>query len=208
MENQVSSVFTSIEILRQIQKDLKDRQISPNAERIIFMSMFNDIDWTTNEWKFFCMYFECQRSKCLRKRVSARTLVIPRSWKWGKMVWDVCSTNQKEDGTSKAAAMIEVVVQSGHPVFRGMCSQPRNTKRTSGRNTIHFTADSGKIWLKMWKQKLVNQVSVYGAVSSWCKDLSQCTQGQGIYWSEHVHFKRKKNSHHNSWIRKKLVLWQ
>ena len=38
--------FTSMEILRQIQQDLKHRQINPEqpSRRILFMSMFNDID--------------------------------------------------------------------------------------------------------------------------------------------------------------------
>ena len=40
--------FTSIEIVRHIQQDLKARRINPDQfeERIIFMRMFNDIDWT------------------------------------------------------------------------------------------------------------------------------------------------------------------
>ena len=39
---------TSLEILQKIQKDLQDRSIDPGhfEDRIIFMSMFNDIDWT------------------------------------------------------------------------------------------------------------------------------------------------------------------
>ena len=55
--------LTSTEILRQIQKDLKHRQMNPEEfeGRILFMSMFNDIDWTKNG--------NC--SEC----------VIPRSWK-------------------------------------------------------------------------------------------------------------------------------
>ena len=40
--------FTSIEILRKIQIELKIRQINPDhfEGRIMFMTMFNDIDWT------------------------------------------------------------------------------------------------------------------------------------------------------------------
>ena len=38
----------SLEILQKIQQDLKDQNIEPKKfeDRIIFMSMFNDIDWT------------------------------------------------------------------------------------------------------------------------------------------------------------------
>ena len=42
--------ITSIEILRQIQKDLKTRKINLQQleGKILFMSMFNDIGWTKN----------------------------------------------------------------------------------------------------------------------------------------------------------------
>ena len=40
--------FTSVEILRQIQKDLKARQTNPEQFEgiILLMSKVNDIDWT------------------------------------------------------------------------------------------------------------------------------------------------------------------
>ena len=43
--------FISIQILRQIPKDLKARRLNPEQFEgiILFMSMFNDIDWT--KWK-------------------------------------------------------------------------------------------------------------------------------------------------------------
>ena len=39
---------TSLEILQIIQKDLQDQNIEPEdfEDRRIFMSMFNDIEWT------------------------------------------------------------------------------------------------------------------------------------------------------------------
>ena len=49
--------FTSIEILRQIQKDLNARQIPPDQfeEGILFMSMFSAIDWTKNGHSSACI---------------------------------------------------------------------------------------------------------------------------------------------------------
>ena len=40
--------LSSLEIFQKIQKDLQDQNISPEKfeDRIIFMSIFNDIDWT------------------------------------------------------------------------------------------------------------------------------------------------------------------
>ena len=43
----IFSRVTSLEILQKIQIDLRDRNIEPEKfeDRIIFMSMFNDIEW-------------------------------------------------------------------------------------------------------------------------------------------------------------------
>ena len=40
--------FSSLQILQKIQDNLRERNIKPEGftDRIIFMSMFNDIDWT------------------------------------------------------------------------------------------------------------------------------------------------------------------
>ena len=40
--------FSSLQILQEIQTDLRERNIEPEkfTDRIIFVSMFNDIDWT------------------------------------------------------------------------------------------------------------------------------------------------------------------
>ena len=69
--------------------------------------------------------------------------------------------------------MIELFAQSGHPVFRGISALSRGTlKRKQGRNTIHFTGDSENIELMMRTIHSANQLSVYGAVSSWSVDFS------------------------------------
>ena len=78
------------------------------------------------------------------------------------------TTSQKENGTSNPIKMIEVFAQSGHPVFRGTSTLSRGTwKRKQGRNTIHFTADSGNIELIRRTIRSASQLSIYGGVSSW-----------------------------------------
>ena len=49
---------------------------------------------------------------------------------------------------------------------------------TAGRNTIHFTADSRNIELMLRTFHSANQLSVYGAVSSWCIDLTETMHDQ------------------------------
>ena len=50
MEKQLNSsgIFSSLQILQEIQRDLKRKNIEPEefTDRIVFMSTFNDIDWT------------------------------------------------------------------------------------------------------------------------------------------------------------------
>ena len=49
--------FSSLQILQKIQNDLRERNIEPEkfTDRIIFMSMFNDIDWTRKGNEEICM---------------------------------------------------------------------------------------------------------------------------------------------------------
>ena len=73
--------FTSMEILREIHKDLKTGQKNPEQfeGRILFMSMFKGIDRTKNGNSIECIPNSKQVSDHA-KRVSARTSVVRRSW--------------------------------------------------------------------------------------------------------------------------------
>ena len=46
------------------------------------------------------------------------------------------------------------------------------------RCTIHFNADSSNAELLFRTIHSANQVSIYGAVASWCEDLAQRIPGQ------------------------------
>ena len=73
---------TTVELLREIQMRKTTRGIKPEKfeDRIIFMSMYNDIVWSKGEAdsnERFCALSEGQR---LRKQLSEGTLVFLRSW--------------------------------------------------------------------------------------------------------------------------------
>ena len=61
--------FTSIDILIQIQKDLNARQMNPEQVegRVIYMSMFNGIDWTNNGNSDVCIWNSEQVSDYSKK---------------------------------------------------------------------------------------------------------------------------------------------
>ena len=64
---------TSLQLLQKMQEDVNVRKRKPKQFEgiILFMSMFNDIVWTKKGFR---------EGKRLRKKISARTLIIPRSW--------------------------------------------------------------------------------------------------------------------------------
>ena len=183
--------LTSIETLRT-QKDLNARQINPcRCATTLFMSLCNDVAWTTTGW---CMYLECQRSDYAKEfqRGHWSFLGPGDEEKW-------CGTcNYKPEGKwdQQAHQMIEVIAQRSHPVFRCTSVLSRGTfKRKQGRNTVHFTADAENIALIMRTIHSSHQLSIYGAVSSWCIDLSGKMQGQestGVMkwtssrWQQHI----------------------
>ena len=51
-------------------------------------------------------------------------------------------------------------------------------KRKGGRCTLHFTAESSKKDLLFRTIHSANQLSIHGAVASWCEDLAQRIPGQ------------------------------
>ena len=81
--------FTSLEILQRIQNDLRERNIEPDkfTDRTIFMSMFDDIDWTRKR-KRWNLYFDFRKSQGIREEISAGTSDVPRSWRRKEVVWN------------------------------------------------------------------------------------------------------------------------
>ena len=121
------------------------------------------------------MYLECQRSKCPSKGVSARTLVIPWFGRW-RTWYGTCNYNPEGTWGQQASQIIELFAQSGHPVFRGMCVQPRNIEAQIRKTP--FASQRTKHWVNNAHHSLSKSAQCLRAVSSWCVDLSERS---GIY---------------------------
>ena len=93
--------FTSIEILRQIQKDLNARQIRKNSFHV-------DVQrhWLDKEWKEVGDY---ANEVCFCVNIGHSLLLEMK-----KSGEERALTSQKENGNHK----IELFAQRGHPVFR------------------------------------------------------------------------------------------
>ena len=74
--------FSSLQLLQKIQNYLRERNIEPEkfTDRIVFMSMFNDIDWTRKGNDGMNLHFEFRKSQGIREEILAKTLDVPRSW--------------------------------------------------------------------------------------------------------------------------------
>ena len=76
-----------MEILRRLQDDLSKKKIEPEqfTDRIIFMPMFNDIEWSRRNIEEAC-YFEITDNKAVRAEIFARTLDVCWTWRRKEVV--------------------------------------------------------------------------------------------------------------------------
>ena len=107
---------------------------------IIFMSMFNDINWTRIGNDGIC--FSNPESQGICEKILARTLDVPRSCRGEEVAWNSSYTPEgKWDST--ATQMEERFKDTGHPVLKSISASSRGIlKKNNGRDTIHFNADA------------------------------------------------------------------
>ena len=168
--------FTSLQILQEIQNDLRKRNVEHEkfTDRITFMSMFNDIDWTRKRNDGICIS-NSDKVKEYAKRFSQGhwTFFGPgdeKKW-YGTLPY---TPEGKCDST--ATQMVERSKDTCHPVFISISALSRGTlKKKNNRDTIHFNADASNTELFLRITYSVNQLSFYGAVSNKCEpfDLTE-----------------------------------
>ena len=74
---------------------------------------------------------------------------------------------------------MDIFKESGRPIFRGTSALNRGLlKRKGGRYTIHFNAEVSSADLFFRTIHSANQLSIYGAVVSWCETLALLMPGQ------------------------------
>ena len=66
--------------------------------------------------------------------------------------------------------MVERFKETGHPVLKSISALSRGMlKKKNNRATIHFNADASNAELSFRTIHTANQLSLHGAVSSWCE---------------------------------------
>ena len=134
--------FSSLWICQRIQEDLKRKKIKPEEfmDEIIFISMFNDIDWSEREW--WNLHLEHRKSQGLLDEILARTLDVSGSWVGKEVVWWIFLP-PKGEWDPTAFEMVQRFKKSGHAVFKSTSALSRGIlKRKKGFETIHFNGDS------------------------------------------------------------------
>ena len=171
-----------MQILQEIQNDLRKRNIKPEefSDQIIFMSMFNDIDWRRKGNDGICK----KKSEKLRNaRKDSRTdtgrfsvLETKRSG------MELFFTHLKENGTLQLLTWwkdSKISVMS-----RGI------QKKKNNRDTIRFNADASNTELLFRITHSVNQLSIYGAVSNWCEHFGLTEEEKGQEQQKGIHDQR------------------
>ena len=105
MENQLSSSGTLSQNSHHCRFFKGSRMIFKNitlnlkkfGERIIFMLMFNDMEWTRKK-ETQRIVFQSDESQEVREEILARTVDVPRPWRRKGSDMEIATTNLRENG--------------------------------------------------------------------------------------------------------------
>ena len=175
-----------------------------NCSQIHWMSMFNDKDWTKKIVK--SVFRIPKRSRSVQKKGfrvdSGHSSAKEKTKKWNG------TYTYKVEGkwNSTAAVMLDILKESGQPTFRGSSALNRGVlKRKCGRCTNQLTVESTNTELLFRSSNSANQLSIHGAVASWCDDLAEQILGQTHMVMEKFVSQANKQFH-QTWSRKKCIL--
>ena len=148
------------------EKDPQDQNHEPEKFEgwVIFMSMFNDIDWTKggNSEKILARHSR-EDSGHSQAQVMKRT---GTEHTWRKMRF-----HRRRDGGKFQG--------NWTPLYsRASVLWVVEFWKESGRCTTHFNADSSNTELLFRTILSATKLSIYGAVSSWCEQFAQRTPNQ------------------------------
>ena len=154
--------LTTWAILQKIQEhlDVRSRNREQFEDRIIFMSTFNDTDWTQIGNSVEC--FRIPKNQELRQQVSARTLVIPWRRRRRNMVWNAHLHTRRTVEYNSGCHVGKFQRQWTSDIPRYQCVESRSLEMERWRRcSIRFTAESPKAELlfqggmmKQWETRL------------------------------------------------------
>ena len=145
-----------------------------SAGRIIFMSMFNDISWGSQDNEQ-----ECELNANLVSVYARR--FSPGRWSFfgpgSEKKWYSTHDSKPQGECDRVAELMMIKFgESGPPVFCATSPLSRGTlkSRGGGKLSIHFSADGDTIETVFRTIVSINQLSIYGAVLDVCEEYSTC----------------------------------
>ena len=165
----------NVGFLEEIQKLVKDVQceLEHFNDRIIFMSMYNDIVWGETGNTERCEYNSQTVANYARRFPRGRWsfLGLGSEKKWYGTYSD--TPNGPWDKT--AEQMMLNFARTSHPIFRASSALERRELRSKekGKKSIHFNGSEENIELLLRNVISAIRLSVHGAVAYLCRDLSK-----------------------------------
>ena len=168
--------YTTLQLCNKVQEFMSKMSIQPedHTGRIIFMSMFNDISWGSQDNER-----ECELSAQLVSMSAKR--FPPGRWSFfgpgsEKKWYSSCIDRPRGQWDRVAEPMMIKFGESGHPVFRSTSPLSRGVLKSKGGGKLstHFCDEEGTIETVFCTIISVIQLSIYGAVSNLCEECKTC----------------------------------
>ena len=168
--------FTTLQLFYKVQEFMSKMSVKPEefTGRIIFMPMFNDISWGSQDNEQECELNANLVSFYARRFSSGRWPFLgPGSEKkW----YSTHDSKPHGEWDRVAELMMLKFGECGHPVFRATSPLSRGTlkRRGCGKLSIHFCADGETMQTVFRTVISVNQLRIYRAVSDLCEECESC----------------------------------
>ena len=165
--------FTQLQLINKVQEFMtKIGDPSQFKGRKIFMSMFNDIIWGSEDNERECIADATLMTLFANRFPAGRwSFLGPGSEK----KWCSTCNERPQGGWDRVAELMMIKFRdSGHPVFLATSPLSRGTLKSKGGGILstHFCADGDTVETVFRTIISVNQLSIYGAVSDLCDELS------------------------------------
>ena len=172
--------FTTLQLCNKVHEFMSEMgDPSEFNGRIIFMSMFNDISWWSEDNERECNANADLVYICKKRFPAGRWPFLgPGSEKkW----YSTCIDRPQGEWDRVADSIMIKFGESGHPVFRATSLLSRGTLKSKGggKLPIHFCADGETIENVFRTIISVNQLSIDGAVSHLCDEYRPVKQERG-----------------------------
>ena len=142
------------------------------SHRILFMSIFTDIDIYSTGYEDACTSTSDKVRQYASKFVKGHWAFIGPETKRSGFVGIITKPDGKWD--SIASRMVKDFEETGHPVFKGISALTRGIMRKKkSKDTIHDNGESSNVELLYRIIHSANQLCIYGAVTNWCETLGR-----------------------------------